>query len=221
MRLVPMMRQFNSALISIVGNMSSPLAQEVDVALNGCVEREADPLGLVPTASTIVALALGDALAAALMQARGFGEQDFLRFHPGGLLGRSLLLRVADVMHRGKEVAWVAPETSLREVVIAMTEKPLGAACVVDGEQRLLGLITDGDVRRALRTHEDFRFLSARDVMTRQPTVVFPESVLREAARLMEDRPSQISVLPVVEAGSRHCLGLIRLHDIYRGEVYP
>jgi arabinose-5-phosphate isomerase len=163
-----------------------------------------------------VALALGDALASALMVARGFSEQDFVRYHPGGQLGRNLTMQVADVMHRGKEVAWICPWAPIKEVVIALTEKPLGAACVVDEDYELLGLITDGDIRRALQMHDDIRGLTAEDIMTRQPVIVYPAASLKEAAHIMEDRPSQLSVLPVLEYGRRNCLGLIRIHDIYQ-----
>jgi len=216
-RLVPVLRQFHSPLIAIVGNLESYLAHHADVILDARVQREADPLGIVPTASTVVALALGDALAAALMSARKFTEQDFVRFHPAGQLGRNLYLHVIDVMHRLEEVACVKPETSLREVVIAMTRHPLGAACVIDEAYHLIGLITDGDVRRALQKYDDIRPLCARDVMTPNPIRVAPEVTLGRAAEIMENRPSQISVLPVVETESGKCLGLIRLHDIYLG----
>jgi len=215
-RLVPILREFNSPLIAIVGNLTSPLAIEADVVLDGRVAREADPLGVVPTASAVVALVLGDALAAALMVARQFTEQDFVRYHPGGQLGRSLSSQVSDVMHRGREVAWVKPEQSLKEVVIALTERPLGAACVIDEDLCLIGLITDGDVRRALQKYDDIRGLYARDIMTRHPVTVHPEVSLKEAARIMENRPSQLSVLPVLETGRKHCLGLVRIHDIYQ-----
>ena len=122
-------------------------------------------------------------------------------------------------MHRGSRVAWVSLETSLREVVIRMTEYPLGAACVVDGDFRLLGLITDGDVRRALQKYEDIRPLRARDVMTVQPVSVTPEVMLKEAAAIMENRPSQISVLPVRESTEGRCIGLVRIHDIYQANI--
>ncbi|MGB9612345.1 MAG: CBS domain-containing protein, partial [Bryobacteraceae bacterium] len=122
---------------------------------------------------------------------------------------------VRDAMHSGDEVAWVRPETSLRDVVIAMTERPLGAACVLDGNGRLAGLITDGDLRRALERHDDIRTLTAAEVMTRHPVTVSPEALLAEALVLMERRPRQLSVLPVVDAGGL-ALGLLRLHDIYQ-----
>ena len=213
-RLVPLLREFDSPLIGILGNLSSPLADAVDVVLDARVDREADPLNLAPTCSTAVALALGDALAVALMKARRFTDGDFARFHPAGQLGRSLLLRVRDVMHTGERVAWVTRGTPLRDVVIAMTERPLGAACVVEGPNRLVGLITDGDVRRALRAHDDIRPLRAADIMTVSPTVTRPDIRLREAVAQMEQRPSQISVLPVVDAAGG-CLGLLRIHDAY------
>jgi arabinose-5-phosphate isomerase len=214
--LIPILRQFKSPLIAIVGKLNSVLSREADVVLDSSVAIEADPLGIVPTSSAIVALALGDALAAALMQARGFTEQDFIRFHPGGQLGRNLWLHVSDVMHRAKEVAWVSPETSLKEVVIAMTQHPLGATCVVDDEFHLLGFITDGDVRRALQVYDDIRSLHAKDVMTTRPVSILANATLKQAVHLMEDRPHQISVLPVQDPESNCCLGLIRIHDIYQ-----
>jgi|UniRef100_A0A7C3SKL1 arabinose-5-phosphate isomerase len=219
LRLVPLLRQFKSPLIAIVGNLNAPLAREADVILDARVDREADHLNLAPTCSSTAALALGDALAVTLMQARRFTHQDFAQFHPAGQLGRNLWLRVADVMHRGKAVAWVSPETPLRQVIIAMTEHPLGAACVVDQNRLLLGIITDGDLRRTLLAYEDFRQVRAQDIMTRTPVSVSPQASLKEAARLMEDRPSQISVLPVVDDATQKCLGLIRIHDIYQPEL--
>lgn len=218
-RLVPVLRQFNSPLIAIVGNLSSHLSRDADVVLDARVSKEADPYSIVPSASAVVALALGDALAITLMYARHFTEQDFARYHPSGQLGRNLTLRVADVMHRGSEVAWVNLETSLREVVIQMTQRPLGAACVVNDESQLLGLITDGDVRRALQKYEDIRPLRSEDIMTKQPMYVFPEVSLKEATRLMEERQSQLSVLPVLNKDTNQCLGLIRLHDIYQSHI--
>jgi arabinose-5-phosphate isomerase len=219
LRLIPILRQFRSPLIAIVGNLNAPMAKQADVVLDARVEREADPLNLAPTCSTIAALALGDALAVALMQARRFTDQDFARFHPAGQLGRNLWLKVADVMHQDEAVAWVEPETPLRQVIIAMSQHPLGAACVVDKEHLLRGIVTDGDLRRVLLTHEEIKGLRAAECMTRQPTTISPQASLKEATRLMEDRPSQISVLPVVDPLSQRCLGLIRIHDIYQPEL--
>jgi len=214
--LVPLLREFHSPLIGILGNRSAPLASRLDVLLDASVEREADPHNLAPTASATTAMAIGDALAIALMRARNFTPEEFGRFHPGGQLGRNLRLAVREVMHPTAETAVVAPPASLKEVIIAMTDRPWGAACVVSGSGRLEGLITDGDLRRALTTHDDIRGLRAADVMTRSPVSVGPDATLAEALEKMERRASQISVLPVVdESGS--ALGLLRLHDIYLG----
>jgi arabinose-5-phosphate isomerase len=215
-RLVPSLRQLQSPLIGILGNRMSPLAREVDILLDASVEREADPDNLVPTASAAVALALGHALAIAVMQARRFSPEEFADRHPGGQLGRNLRVVVREAMHTGDEVAWVHPEDSLKRVVIAMTGRPLGAACVVDDSARLAGLITDGDLRRALQTHDDIRGLRAADIMTASPITIGPECRLLDALRTMENRPSQISLLPVVEAGAGTCVGVLRLHDILR-----
>lgn len=217
LQLIPFLRELPSRRIGILGNPSAPLAAEMDVVLDASVEREADPDNLAPTASATVALSLGHALAVALMRARNFGVEDFGRFHPGGHLGRSLRLSVRDVMHGRDEVAWARADDSLKQVVIAMTHYPHGAACVVDDSHRLIGLITDGDVRRAFQAHDDIRELHASAVMTASPSTIAPDARLQEALRLMEDRPSQISVLPVVDPSSGICLGLLRLHDIYRG----
>jgi arabinose-5-phosphate isomerase len=219
LRLIPILRQFHSPLIAIVGNLNSPMAKQADVVLDAGVDREADPLNLAPTSSTTVALAVGDALAVALMLARRFTDQDFARYHPAGQLGRNLWLKVADVMHQDEAVAWVAPETPLRQVIIAMSQYPLGAACVVDQDRFLLGIITDGDLRRVLLTHEEIRGLQAAECMTRQPITISPQASLKEATQMMEDRPSQISVLPVVDPQSQRCLGVIRIHDIYQPEL--
>ncbi len=213
-RLIPLLRELRSPLIGIIGRPDAPLAARMDVVLDASVEREADPENLVPTASAVVAMALGHALAIALMQARRFSATDFAERHPGGQLGRNLRVRVREAMHGEQEVAWVKPGDALREVVIAMTGRPLGAACVVDESGRLTGIVTDGDLRRALRAHDDLRGLTAADIMTAHPVTVEPEALLADAMRTMEDRPSQISLLPVVEEPSGRCVGLIRLHDI-------
>src|SRR5215472_1450893 len=214
--LVPLLRDFRSPLIGILGNSASPLAAQVDIFLDASVEREADPNNLAPTASAVTALALGHALAIALMTARNFTPEEFGRFHPGGQLGRNLKLRVREAMHSGDEAAVVALDTSLKDVIIAMTRRPLGGACVVAADGSLAGLLTDGDLRRALTTHDDIRRLCAREVMTASPVTVSPEATLGQALELMERRHSQISVLPVVDEAGR-ALGILRLHDILGG----
>ncbi|HJZ97633.1 MAG TPA: KpsF/GutQ family sugar-phosphate isomerase [Candidatus Solibacter sp.] len=214
--LVPLLKQFRSPLIGILGNAASPLAAQVDVLLDASVEREADPNNLAPTASAVTALALGHALAIALMTARNFTPEEFGRFHPGGQLGRNLKLSVREAMHGPDEAAFVAPDAAVKEVIIAMTRRPLGAACVVERGGRLAGFITDGDLRRALTTHDDIRGLRARDIMTASPVTIGPEASLGQALELMERRRSQISVLPVVEEGGK-AAGILRIHDIYLG----
>jgi arabinose-5-phosphate isomerase len=214
--LVPLLRDFHSPLIGIVGNLGSPLASAIDVRLDASVEREADPNNLAPTASAVTALAMGHALAIALMCARNFTPEEFGRFHPGGQLGRNLHLSVAEAMHPMPETACVAPEAPLREVIIAMTKRPLGAACVVDANGMLAGFLTDGDLRRALTNHDDIRALRACDVMTPRPVTILPDATLGQALERMERRSSQISVLPVVDAAGR-AMGLIRLHDVFLG----
>ena len=216
LRLVPVLRGLGSPLIGILGNRTSALARQMDLVLDAAVRAEADPFNLAPTASTAVATAIGDALALAVMQARNMNHQDFAERHPAGQLGRNLRVTVRQVMHTGDEVAWAEPEVSMRAVIIAMNRCPLGAAVVVSGSGRLEGVVTDGDLRRALRDNEDIRQVCARDVMTAHPVTIGPDATLQEAMRLMEDRPSQISVLPVVEDG--RCTGLVRLHDLYQTE---
>jgi arabinose-5-phosphate isomerase len=214
--LVPL-RERGARFIGILGNTESPLARHMDVVLDVSVTREADRHGFLPTSSSAVALSAGHALAVVLMEERGFGAQDFARLHSGGQLGKNLTLRVGDVMHAGPEVAWVQPEHSLKDAVIALSRHPLGAACVIAQDGSLLGLITDGDIRRAFEAHDDIRELRVDQVMTASPITVAPGVLLNEALRLMEDRPSQISVLPVVDR--KRCIGLLRLHDIYRPAV--
>ncbi len=216
LRLMPMFRKFESPVIAIVGNTESPIAEKADVVLDASVEKEADPLNLMPTSSSTVSLAMGDALAAALVKARDFTAEEFATFHPGGQLGRNLLMTVGEVMHPAPKVA-CAPETaSLREVVIAMTRYPLGAACVVNEEGKLLGLVTDGDIRRLLSSEDDILGKAVGNCMTRNPISAQSAMSLGEALRIMEDRPSQISVLPVVEEASGRLEGLLRLHDAYQ-----
>ena len=212
--LVPILRELHSPTIGILGGTGSPLARQMDVVLDASVEREADPYNMAPTASAVTAMALGHALAIALMCARQFTPREFSRFHPGGQLGRNLLLAVREAMHSGEEVAMVPPGASLKEVIVAMTRRPMGGACVVAADGTLAGFITDGDLRRALTTHDDIRELRAEDAMTRAPVTIGPDATLGDALERMERRPSQISVLPVVDEAGR-AMGLLRLHDVY------
>jgi arabinose-5-phosphate isomerase len=214
--LLPYLRSREVKVIAIVGSLDSSLAKEAAVALDSFAEREAGPHGLVPTASVAVALAIGDALALTVMETKGITREAFAANHPSGRLGRRLTLRVRDVMHAGGEQPEIGPQTPLMEVVGAITEGGLGAVNVVDGEGRLLGIVTDGDLRRTLQRSSPAQLgdLRAEEVMTRQPVQITPDAMAYEALKLMEDRPSQIAVLPVVEDG--RCLGLVRLHDLVR-----
>ncbi|MDR1497641.1 MAG: KpsF/GutQ family sugar-phosphate isomerase [Puniceicoccales bacterium] len=218
-RLLPIIKQVGSPIIALVCNVNSPLAEQADVVIDLAVGVEADPLGLAPTTSALLTLAIGDALAAALMVARNFNATDFARFHPAGQLGRNLTMTVGEVMHPLSRVATVSPSLPFREIVIAMTTFSLGAGCVLDKQGRLAGLVTDGDLRRTLRKYENFSQLTAADFMTRKPVCAHPAMSLAEAVRLMEERPSQLSVLPVVEPASETCLGLLRIHDIYQASI--
>lgn len=198
------------------------MATQMDAVLDASVSREADPANLAPTASAAVALSLGDALAIALMQARNFTAEDFQRRLPcGRVAGRRPRLKVRQAMHADDEVACVRTEDSLKQVVIAMTVHPLGAACVLTADGRFAGLITDGDLRRALERHDDIRARCAAGVMTTSPATVAPEARLLDALHLMEDRPPPVSVLPVVAPEDGRCLGLLRLHDIYQAAGLP
>ncbi|MDR2436342.1 MAG: KpsF/GutQ family sugar-phosphate isomerase [Puniceicoccales bacterium] len=212
--LVPVLRQLGAKLIAIVGNTQSDLATQCDYALEGFVDEEADPLALLPTTSAITALALGDALASAVVWLTKFRKEDFLRFHPGGQLGRNLLLRVSNVMHLFPRVPHVTLDAAIRTVLIAMTENPLGACCVVDEKDELLGIITDGDIRRLIRKTENLQGIRAYDIACTNPRKILPSASLGDAIALMESGPSQVGVLPVVD--EHNCLlGLLRLHDAY------
>ena len=214
LRLMPTLKKFNSTIIALIGNLDSPMGRDCDIILNASSNGEADPIGIVPTNSTTLALAMGDALACALMKARGFTKEDFARFHPAGQLGRNLLLKVGDVMHKLEHCALVSEEDSARNVVIAMTEKALGAAGIVDSNNKILGLITDGDIRRMLRNVSNIDSVKCSDIMTRSPICISSDASLGDAVKLMEERKSKLSVLPVVDDGILR--GLIRLHDIYQ-----
>ena len=219
-RLIPRLRDFNSPLIGLVGNIHSPVSDKVDVVLDATVSKEADPLGVVPTSSTTLTLAIGDALTSVLMAMREFKHEDFVKLHPGGELGKQLGLRIQDVMHSLDEAVTVPPEKDFIEVTKMMTEKPLGAALVLDENKNLLGIITDGDIRRCLATTGNFNSMKLTDIMNKDPVSVPIHASIDEAMKLMEDRPSQISVLPVMDPSSHVCLGLLRLHDIYQSKLY-
>ncbi|HXT62188.1 MAG TPA: KpsF/GutQ family sugar-phosphate isomerase [Pyrinomonadaceae bacterium] len=219
LQLLPYIKRRNVPLIAIVGKANSSIAQRADAVIDASVDQEACPLNLAPTASTTVALAIGDAIAMTLMRAKGITETDFASNHPGGQLGKRLTLRVGDLMHAGEENPMIGIDAAWMEIVSAITHFGLGAVNVIDAEGRLAGVITDGDLRRSLQRigAKDLAFanITCDDLMTRNPIVTTPEALAFDALHLMEDRPSQINVLPVVDGGQK-CVGLIRLHDIVR-----
>ena len=220
LRLIPILKEFNSPLIGILGNMKSPLVRQMDVVLDASIQKEADPLGIVPTSSTTLTLAIGDAIVGVLMSQGDFKQDDFARLHPAGDLGRRLRLIVENIMQSIQDVAIISKNDNLRKVVIEMTEKPQGAALVVDGENQLIGIVTEGDLRRALADGKDIDKITVIDLMTPNPIAININSPLKEAIILMEDRKSQISVLPVVKNDGKTCAGLLRLHDIYQKNLF-
>ena len=215
-RLLPLIERHDLPLIAITGAPQSTLARAADVALDASVPAEACPLGLAPTASTTAALALGDALAVALFQRNGFSEADFAALHPAGSLGRKLL-KVGDLMHRGDGLPIVHTDTALADTVVEITRKRLGVTGVVDARGGLIGIITDGDLRRGLgRSHEIHR-LAAVDVMTRAPKTIEPGALAARALAVMERH--SITSLFVLAEGSRKPVGVIHLHDILKAGV--
>jgi len=212
--ILPSLKQRTCSVIAIVGSVNSTLARQANVVLDASVDQEACPLNLAPTTSTTVALAIGDALAMALMDAKGLTAEDFAANHPAGQLGKRLTVKVSDLMHEG---ASIAPTAGWLDVVRAISQYSLGAVNVIGNDMKLLGIITDGDVRRTIeRTEADsLSGLCAEAMMTSSPVTTAPDTLAYDALRLMEDRPSQISVLPVVD-GDNRCVGLLRLHDIVR-----
>lgn len=215
--MLPYLKHRQVPIIAIVGNLRSTLARTSEVVLDASVDQEACPLNLAPTTSTTVALSIGDALAMTLMQAKGLTMDDFALNHPAGQLGKRLTLRVADLMHGGAENPTIKIDSAWLEVIAAISRGGLGAVNVVDAEGHLAGIITDGDLRRALQKIKlsELEQLQCGSIMTRDPIIATPEMLAYDALRLMEDRSSQISVLPVVDK-ERLCVGLIRLHDIVR-----
>ena len=212
--LEPVLRSRGAKIIGILGNINSPLGEKVDCVLDASVAEEADHLGIVPTASFMVSSSICDAIASSLMKRRKFTENDYALTHPGGQLGRNLILRVKDVMHPLSRVACVDPKDSMRRVVSEMTKHPLGASCVLK-EGKLVGIISEGDLRRALNGSCELDKTIANEIMTKTPKQVFPEENLGTALRIMEKEGSPISILPVVAERNLAPLGMIRLHDIF------
>lgn len=213
--ILPIIARRKIPLISMTGNDHSTLAKSSNFHLLVKVEREACPLNLAPTASTTAALAMGDAIAVTLLEMRGFTSEDFAFSHPGGKLGRRLLLRVEDIMAPFEELAAVSEETSLTETLLAMTQKPLGVSVAIDSEQHLLGVFTEGDLRRSLMTGKDVHELTMADCMTRTPFTISPEALAVDAVHLMETE--RITALPVV--ANQVVLGVINMHHLLQARV--
>ncbi|GHE22504.1 KpsF/GutQ family sugar-phosphate isomerase [Halomonas urumqiensis] len=214
--LLPLLKRMGVPLISMTGRPGSTLARHAEAHLDAGVEREACPLDLAPTSSTTAALALGDALAVALLEYRGFTAEDFALSHPGGSLGKRLLLRVGDLMHGGARLPQVPLGSPLRDALLEITRQGLGFTCVVDEQGLLAGVYTDGDLRRTLDHHSDLRDLKVDDVMTRQGKRAHPEMLAAEAVKLMEDH--RISALAVVDDQGRP-VGALHMHDLLASGV--
>lgn len=214
--ILPLVKRLGAPLIAMTGGAHSALARYADIVLNSSVEKEACPLNLAPTASTTAQLALGDALAVALLDARGFRAEDFARSHPGGALGRRLLTRVSDVMRSDSGVPRVTPEASFSVLMREITDKGLGAAAIVDADERVLGIFTDGDLRRLVETGRDLRTLRAHEVMRPHPRSINQDALAAEAAEMMEK--NRITVLLVLDDEGRLC-GAVNSNDLMRAKV--
>jgi len=217
--LLETIRRLGAKLIAITGNAKSTLAQAADVALDCSVAEEACPMNLVPTASTTAALAIGDALAMTLLVEKGFRQEDFASLHPGGKLGKRLM-RVEALMHTGKQCPMVRAKTRMRDVIYEMSSKGLGMTCVIDGEdETVLGIITDGDLRRRMERGGEILDLHAADVMTTRPVTVSRTTLAAEALNVMEQR--KITSLIVVEPGEpARVAGVLQIHDLWRMEMF-
>jgi len=216
MTIVPVIKRQGAKLISMTGNPASSLAQAADVHLDAAVDKEACPMGLAPTASTTAALALGDALAVALLDAKGFGAEDFARSHPGGNLGRRLLTHVRDIMRSGERLPMVGEDAMLGDAILEISKKGVGMTAVVDEGQRVLGIYTDGDLRRTLEKKLDFSATPVRGVMSAHPRCIAPDALAAEAVQIMEQY--SISQILVVD-GQHKLVGALNMHDLLHAKV--
>jgi arabinose-5-phosphate isomerase len=214
--IVPVLKRQGAKLIAMTGNEGSSLAREADVHLYAGAEREACPLNLAPTASTTAALALGDALAVALMHARGFTRDEFARSHPGGTLGRKLLTHVRDVMRTGENAARIRHDATAMQAVVEMSRGRMGMTAVLDEQERVIGIFTDGDLRRALEKGLDLHGTRVDAAMTRNPRTIAPERLAAEAVEIMER--NKVNQILVVDA-QRRLLGALNMHDLFRAKV--
>ncbi|NAW67756.1 KpsF/GutQ family sugar-phosphate isomerase [Vibrio sp. V26_P1S5P106] len=213
--LFPVLKRLNNRIISMTGNPLSNMAKLADLHLQITVPKEACPLGLAPTSSTTATLVMGDALAVALLQARGFTAEDFALSHPGGALGRKLLLKLSDIMHQGEDLPKVSPTTLIRDALLEISHKGLGMTAVVDEENHLLGIFTDGDLRRILDKRIDIHTAKIQDVMTHKPVVASPHLLAVEGLNLMQEK--RISGLMLVD--NYTLVGALNMHDLLKAGV--
>ena len=216
LNIVPSIKRQGAKLIAITGKPESTLARDADAHLDAAVAQEACPLNLAPTASTTAVLALGDALAVALLDARGFGAEDFARSHPGGALGRRLLIRMHDVMRTGDAVPIVGPDTSIAEAAREISRCGIGMTVVITPEQQVIGVFTDGDLRRAIVGKRDLSALTVSDVMTHNPRLITSEKLTAEAVEMMEK--FKINQIPVVDQNGR-LIGALNMHDLFQAKA--
>jgi len=209
--IIPSIKKIGAKLIAMTGNKNSKLGVQSDEVLDIGVEREACPMNIAPTCSTTATIVMGDALASVLIKLRDFKPENFAVYHPGGSLGRRLLMKVKDVMHSGTDLAIVEKNTNIDEILVTMTKKKLGAVCVLEDE-KMVGIITEGDIRRALGNKEEFFSYKAVDIMISKFTSIEAGKMAVDALELMENRKSQISVLPVLEGAK--LIGIVRIHDL-------
>jgi len=211
--ILPIIQRLKVPLIALTGNPNSTLAKAASVHIDVSVEKEACPLGLAPTASTTATLAMGDAMAVALLETRGFTAENFAHSHPGGSLGRRLLLLVEDIMHTGKELPIISPDKTVGEALMEITQKNLGFVVIVDEQNKVLGLFTDGDLRRLLDRPNDFRALPITDVMIQNCKTIHPDMLAAEALEIMKNK--KFNAFPVVD-NEKHLIGAINMHDLLR-----
>jgi arabinose-5-phosphate isomerase len=215
-QLVPLFKRVGVPIITLTGNIKSPLAEKSDVVIDVSVDEEACPYDLVPTSSTTAALVMGDALAIALLEERNFSSEDFALLHPGGQLGRKLILKVSDIMHSGNEIPKVAEDTGIKEVILEMTSKRLGTTTVVNQKGELVGIFTDGDLRRVVERTDNIFSLKAKQVMSKNPKTISADELAVKALNLMESY--SITSL-VITNGKKEPVGIVHLHDILKAGV--
>ena len=212
-RMLPKIKGMAIKTIGIFGNIQTQLASQLDLVLDASVESEGSPFNLAPMSSTTVALVIGDALAAALMQAKGLTEKDFAANHPAGQLGKNLLLKAFDAMHSGESLPIAYPNESIKQAIITLTKKNLGGLCVVNESGKLEGFVTDGDIRKYLSANDDLQ-VAVSSIMTRNPISIQAEMTLGQVLSILENPKRQIYVAPVVDAETQQAIGIIRMHDI-------